>query len=461
MLTGRVYASYQTLQYTDLDGALDEEILLPPTDAMVGFLLPSVKADGENVDSRGDGFITYIVKAKSNLASETEITAIADIQFDYGEIIATNQVDPHDSTQGTDRAKEVPLTIDRTRPEAQVVSVTADLGPIHLTWEGSDAHSGVGGFAVYVSQNGGDYTLWQTFDAETTEATFTDLVVGATFSFYVTATDNVGWVGGDPENAVSFLVESDLSTRLVRENLTHESTDAISNGLTELTDWDDFYVEFWTEGATGAAAGTVEYATILFDSALFTMDGTFAVQTPDGLTGEVTNQTTNVETGQVTLTVQITVDSDADYAAPGANLFWGSVHFTPTPDGGLEDIYAEADSFGAKVKAFAFDLERNDKIDMQDFIAFATLFNQKVIVDEEAGTENSDPLVKIADFDGSGKVDMEDFIMFAQNFNKKKADASEISVQRAVSSVRESEQCAVSSVQLNCPVLIYTNKSGR
>ena len=422
LLSGRVWASFQTLQYTDLDGSLEEAILLPPMDALVGFLLPSMKEDGENIDSRGDGFLTYTVKAKSDLATETAITSVADIQFDYGEIIATNQVDPHDPTQGTDPKKEVPLTIDRTRPEAQVVTVSADSGPIHLTWEGSDAHSGVSGYAVYVRQNEGDWALWQTFDAETTEAIFTDLVVGATFSFYVTATDNVGWVGGDPESAVSFLVETDLTTRLVSELKSHESTDEIPMGLTELTDWDSFYVEFWSEGTVKAAAGSVQHATIMYDSKLFTMDRKFAVETPEGLTGTITNRTTNAETGQVTLTVQITVDSDADYSAPGANLYWGAIHFVPaTGDNvGLPDIYAQSESFGATVKAYAFDLERNDKIDMQDFIEFAKLFNQKVIVDETTEAENSNPLVKIADFDGSGTVDMQDFIEFAKNFNKQK-----------------------------------------
>ena len=79
--TGRVYASFQSI---------DPEIELPPMDVLTGFLAP------EDGTGRGMGFVSYIVSPKANLETEDRFNAVAKIQFDFGEIIYTNQIDPHD-----------------------------------------------------------------------------------------------------------------------------------------------------------------------------------------------------------------------------------------------------------------------------------------------------------------------------------------------------------------------------
>ena len=93
--TGEVYANFYSLD--PLSG-------LPPF-VDIGFLPP------ENGTGRGQGYFTYIIKAKEGLSPGTKIRNVALITFDSQETIATNQVDPHDPSQGTDPSKECLNTI--------------------------------------------------------------------------------------------------------------------------------------------------------------------------------------------------------------------------------------------------------------------------------------------------------------------------------------------------------------
>ncbi len=73
---------------------------------------------------------------------------IALIRFDFGEIIATNQVDPHDPSQGTDPAKEALSTIDAGLPTSSVNPLPATSPKTFtVSWAGDD---GIGsGIAFY------------------------------------------------------------------------------------------------------------------------------------------------------------------------------------------------------------------------------------------------------------------------------------------------------------------------
>ena len=70
-----------------------------------------------------------------------------------------------------------------------------------VDWSGQDPNgSGIASTAVYVSQNGGPFALWQSFPATQTSATFTG-TIGDAYAFYSVATDNVGNVQPTPASA--------------------------------------------------------------------------------------------------------------------------------------------------------------------------------------------------------------------------------------------------------------------
>jgi RHS repeat-associated protein len=176
--TGRLTARFMTL---------DAETGLPP-DVTTGFLPP------EDGTGRGLGFFTYIIEQEPDLPTGTEIRNIAVIQFDFGEIIATNQVDPHDPSQGTDPAKEALVTIDAGPPDSHVSPLPAEVSDAAFTveWSGQDdlGGSGIASFDVYVSNNGAAFQLWQ-HETVTNSATFSGQP-GHSYAFYSVATDNVG-----------------------------------------------------------------------------------------------------------------------------------------------------------------------------------------------------------------------------------------------------------------------------
>jgi hypothetical protein len=98
--TGEVFAHFQ---------AIDPETGLPP-DVLTGFLPP------EDGTGRGMGYFSYVIRPEPGLPTGTAIRNVARIIFDGGEIIDTNQVDPHDPAKGTDLAKEALTTIDAGVP---------------------------------------------------------------------------------------------------------------------------------------------------------------------------------------------------------------------------------------------------------------------------------------------------------------------------------------------------------
>jgi RHS repeat-associated protein len=175
--TGQVRAVFQ---------AVDPKTSLPP-DVLTGFLPP------EDGTGHGMGHFSYIVEPKPNLPTGTEIRNVALIQFDFGEIIATNQIDPHDPSKGTDPTKEALNTIDADVPTSAVGSLPGQVTPdFTVAWSGTDdtGGSGVGMYDVFVSTDGGDFALWLP-STSATSATYPGHP-GHRYAFYSVATDNVG-----------------------------------------------------------------------------------------------------------------------------------------------------------------------------------------------------------------------------------------------------------------------------
>jgi RHS repeat-associated protein len=182
--TGLITATFQTI---------DPRTQLPP-DVLTGFLPP------ENGTGRGKGFFTYVVQPKAGLPTSTQIRNIATVVFDANDPITTDQVDPHDPTKGTDPAKQDLITIDAGPPTSSVAPLpaTETSAAFPVSWSGQDdpGGSGIASYEIYVSDNGGPFTLWQSATTQTS-ATF-DGVNGHTYAFYSVATDNVGHVEATP-----------------------------------------------------------------------------------------------------------------------------------------------------------------------------------------------------------------------------------------------------------------------
>jgi RHS repeat-associated protein len=192
--TGEVFAIFQSL---------DPESELPPP-VLNGFLPP------EDGTGRGQGHISYTIRPKANLASGTPIRNIALITFDVNPAIATDQVDPHDPSKGVDLAKQALVTIDAGLPTSSALALrTLENARFEVKWSGADdaGGSGIATYDVYVSDNGGPFTLWQD-DIATTFATFTG-VAGHSYRFYTIATDNVGHAEDGP---LTFDASTTIST---------------------------------------------------------------------------------------------------------------------------------------------------------------------------------------------------------------------------------------------------------
>ena len=164
---------------------------LPP-EITHGFLPPE---DGTGC---GMGHIGYLIEPMPGLPSGTEIRNIAEITFDFGETIATDQVDPHDPNEGTDPAKEALVTIDAGTPTSTVDPLPSNPGLVNgvtVSWTGEDEAngSGVRGYDIYVREDASEeYTLWLANTTETSAVFTGSPGVETTYHFYSVATDNVG-----------------------------------------------------------------------------------------------------------------------------------------------------------------------------------------------------------------------------------------------------------------------------
>ncbi len=206
--TGQVYATF-----TSIDPNTD----LPP-DVLTGFLPP------EDGTGRGEGYLSYTIQPRAGLATGTAITNVALVTFDENPSIATDQVDDADPTQGIDPSKEALVTIDSVAPTSTVAPLppTESTPDFPVTWSGQDdsGGSGVASYDVYVSDNGGPYTLWQS-DTTQTSATF-EGIDGHGYAFYSVATDNVGNVEATPTAAEATTV---VAVAIVGSSTTVQSSE--------------------------------------------------------------------------------------------------------------------------------------------------------------------------------------------------------------------------------------------
>ncbi|MCB1763276.1 MAG: choice-of-anchor J domain-containing protein, partial [Gammaproteobacteria bacterium] len=171
--TGEVYA-----RFTSIDPTTG---LPPPVD--VGFLPP------EDGAGRGQGHVAYIVRAKADLSEGTGIRNVAEIVFDGQPPIATNLVDPHDPSKGTDPEKEALITI---APKFASLSVSSGTGgAVSQPGEGTFTYSW--GEAVtlqvvpdtnafFIGWSGDAATIADPGSAQTTIGLYEDFTITANFA---------------------------------------------------------------------------------------------------------------------------------------------------------------------------------------------------------------------------------------------------------------------------------------
>ncbi len=156
-----------TWTMTSIDPATGELV----TDPLAGFLPPNDATHG------GEGYLTYTVQPKAGLAAGTVIHGQASIVFDVNAAILTNQV---------------VNTIDADAPESTMPALPAITRALSvpLAWSGSDgAGSGIVGYQVLVSDNGGPLETW--LSTSETHAVFAGMANHA-YAFYVAAMDGAG-----------------------------------------------------------------------------------------------------------------------------------------------------------------------------------------------------------------------------------------------------------------------------
>ncbi|HAB17422.1 MAG TPA: hypothetical protein DCE44_13340, partial [Verrucomicrobiales bacterium] len=174
--------------------SIDPQTSLPP-EVLTGFLPPE---DGTGI---GQGFIEYLIEPRADLPTGAEIRNIGLISFDRQPIISTDQIDPLDASRGFDPQKQALVTIDADAPSSAVLPLPAiTREPVfEVKWSGTDLGAGIADFDVYVSTNGGPWSLWIAATA-TNSAGFLG-ENGNTYAFYTLARDHVGFVEPPPATA--------------------------------------------------------------------------------------------------------------------------------------------------------------------------------------------------------------------------------------------------------------------
>jgi hypothetical protein len=163
--------------------SLDPQTMQPTEDASAGFLPPNKNAP------EGDGAVTFTVKAKPSLATGTQIRNKARVVFDNNAPIDT---------------PEWLNTIDNSPPSSQVLALPANNASsrFEVEWAGVDAEAGIGAYTIFVSENGGAFTVWLVNTTET--SAFYEGRPNTTYAFYSVAEDRAGNFEAPPGPADAF-----------------------------------------------------------------------------------------------------------------------------------------------------------------------------------------------------------------------------------------------------------------
>lgn len=154
--------------------SLDPKTGLPPTDALLGFLLVN-----DTTTRVGEGYVSYSIKPSSSSKTGDTIYAEAKIVFDINEPILTPIVfNTIDAVTPTSKMKSLPSVSTQT---------TFD-----LHWDGKDdiGGSGISKYDLFVSANDGPFEIYKSNIVDTVTSFTGDK--GSKYEFFTLAIDNVG-----------------------------------------------------------------------------------------------------------------------------------------------------------------------------------------------------------------------------------------------------------------------------
>ncbi len=211
-------------------------------------------------------------------------------------------------------ATSATFLVNNTAPTSSVAALPATETSTSFTvnWSGSDGTggSGIASYNVYVSDNGGSYTLWQN-DVTIVSATYTTGQNGHTYGFYSVATDNVGNVQATPGAAqASTTVLISVPTAAIKSGSVVVSqtgaafvvtyTDAESKILLSTIDGNDVLVT----GPNGYSQHAASVSAVLSADGL-TATATYQVGAPDGIwvAADTGTYTMTMVAGQVSNTL--------------------------------------------------------------------------------------------------------------------------------------------------------------
>ena len=161
-----------------------------PTDPSAGFLPPNrpeifysdTNSFSDEVVQPGQGYITYAIKPRTNIATGTVVTNAASIVFDWNEPILTPTVFN---------------TIDAGPPASAVSALAPESGRTFLVqWLAEDdfGGSGLASYDIYASNDGTNYSRW--LAGSTNKQAYFTGELGQSYSFYSLARD---WVGNEEQ----------------------------------------------------------------------------------------------------------------------------------------------------------------------------------------------------------------------------------------------------------------------
>ncbi len=218
--------------------------------------------------------------------------------------------------------------------------------------------------------------------------------------------------------------------------ITQPDAEQIPDSENAVNEWTSFYLELWS-GADEIQANASYQLTVTYDSRLYVPT---AIVLPDGLLYQYYDFSQPDENNITTLTITVVYDSTyTGKLTAGHNALLGEILFKPTIEYASTDseiaaagvaateifrpsgISVNDNSANLDIWAVAYDLDDNGKVNMQDFIQFAMMFNQTA----QPGTMSD-----AADFSGDSKVKMDDFILFAMSFNSGYPLKSDLNIPR-------------------------------
>ena len=139
-------------------------------DPNIGYLVPN------NDNGDGEGFVSFSIEHKANPANGSTVSNKATIVFDANKPIETNTY---------------VNTFDTDYPTSKMTKAEQSGDNLVLSFEGSDATSGISSYNIYVFKDGGEAELLAADVRENSYSMPYDPKVN--YAFCVIATDNVGW----------------------------------------------------------------------------------------------------------------------------------------------------------------------------------------------------------------------------------------------------------------------------